>query len=166
MHGLRPLAVVLLPLTGAACAVAATIQRADQTPSAFEGAVYGGETHRTNLDVPGAIKYRLFHQGSTGFISVETIRESAQTRAKAFCSESGSVFYPVEETISVPPHILGNWPRIEIIFSCVPPNPVGAAPAATSDKYDRLTKLKALLDNGAITPAEFENEKAKILSGT
>lgn len=31
-------------------------------------------------------------------------------------------------------------------------------------KYDHLTKLKALLDDGALTPEEYEIEKQKILN--
>ena len=33
-----------------------------------------------------------------------------------------------------------------------------------TDKYDRLLKIKALLDDGVLTQAEFESEKKKILS--
>jgi Phospholipase_D-nuclease N-terminal/Short C-terminal domain len=33
-----------------------------------------------------------------------------------------------------------------------------------SDKFDHLTKLKALLDEGILTPEEYEAEKEKILS--
>lgn len=33
-----------------------------------------------------------------------------------------------------------------------------------SDKYDHLTKLKSLLDEGILTPEEYEAEKEKILS--
>lgn len=32
-----------------------------------------------------------------------------------------------------------------------------------SDKYDHLTKLKSLLDEGILTPEEYEAEKEKIL---
>ncbi len=34
----------------------------------------------------------------------------------------------------------------------------------TSDKYDKLIKLKALLDNGILTQDEYDTEKAKLLS--
>lgn len=37
--------------------------------------------------------------------------------------------------------------------------------AAESDKYDKLAKLKSLLDSGAITESEYQSEKQKILSG-
>lgn len=35
-----------------------------------------------------------------------------------------------------------------------------------SDKYDHLTKLKTLLDEGILTPEEYEAEKEKILKST
>jgi hypothetical protein len=71
--------------------------------------------------------------------------------------------YLIQETTSTPPHILGNWPRIEIIFSCVK-SVKGSSTAVLPDKYDRLSKLKALLDAGAITQQEYEAEKKKVLS--
>jgi membrane protease subunit (stomatin/prohibitin family) len=37
------------------------------------------------------------------------------------------------------------------------------APAAAPDPIDELTKLAALKESGALTEAEFEAEKAKIL---
>jgi hypothetical protein len=42
------------------------------------------------------------------------------------------------------------------------PAPAPAAPA-TSDTIQQLTQLSALRDSGALTEAEFEAEKAKIL---
>jgi hypothetical protein len=33
----------------------------------------------------------------------------------------------------------------------------------SGDKYDKLAKLKKLLDDGAITQEEYDREKAKIL---
>jgi hypothetical protein len=35
---------------------------------------------------------------------------------------------------------------------------------SSADKYDRLAKLKALLDSGAIDKVEYEREKEKILN--
>lgn len=47
-----------------------------------------------------------------------------------------------------------------------PPQAPAAAPPATSttDSYDDLMKLKGLLDAGVLTQAEFDAQKAKILS--
>ena len=38
-----------------------------------------------------------------------------------------------------------------------------AEPSADESRYDQLLKLKNLLDQGVITPEEFEAEKQKIL---
>lgn len=145
------------------CAVSSTIEKAETGKSEFDGAIYGGKTGSINAELPGVPKHRIFHQGSTGFISVETIRISALKRAEAFCDQSGESPYLIQETTSTPPHILGNWPRIEIIFLCVKSAKTSAT-TAPQDKYDRLSKLKALLDAGAITQQEYEAEKKKVLS--
>ncbi len=45
------------------------------------------------------------------------------------------------------------------------PPPAPAAPAAAApDPIEQLTKLAALKDSGALTEAEFEAEKAKLLA--
>ena len=47
-----------------------------------------------------------------------------------------------------------------------PPAPVAAAPAAPPvDTVAQLTQHKALLDAGALTQAEFDTEKQKVLNG-
>jgi hypothetical protein len=66
------------------------------------------------------------------------------------------------ETDAKPPYIIGNFPRVELVFECVPR--AGGAPPVASGKYDKLAALKKLLDSGALTPGEFEQEKAKVLA--
>ena len=67
----------------------------------------------------------------------------------------------LQERTSVPPHILGNFPRAELVFVCLPkPNKT----SFEDETYIKLTNLKKLLDNGTITKDEFERQKAKILS--
>ena len=146
------------------CSTASPIQRADKSDSAFEGAVYGGEAHAISDDMPGSVKYRIFHQGSSGFTSVQSVRVSATQRIEAFCCRDGKVPQLITEHTSTPPHILGNFPRIELIFVCVE-DPKTANTSASKDvKYERLKTLKALLDSGAITQQEFEAEKKTLLS--
>ena len=70
----------------------------------------------------------------------------------------------LSETTAKPPYILGNFPRVEIIFECTA-IPVKASTVAGDDpKYTKLVNLKKLLDAGVITKDEFDREKAKILS--
>ena len=109
--------IASLVLTG--CAVSSTITRVETGKSAFDGAVYGGQRGIINPEITGLAKHRIFHQASTGFTSMESIRQSAMQRVKSFCSDGGKDIHLIEETTSTPPHILGNWPRIEIVFSCV-----------------------------------------------
>jgi hypothetical protein len=71
---------------------------------------------------------------------------------------------PLRETTSKPPHILGNFPRIEIIFGCVEKPTAVVAPTGDDPKYTKLVNLKKLLDSGVLSKEEFEREKAKILS--
>jgi hypothetical protein len=70
----------------------------------------------------------------------------------------------LSETTAVPPYILGNYPRVEIVFDCVE-HPASLAPSTGDDpKYSKLVNLKKLLDSGVITQEEFNREKAKILA--
>ncbi len=146
------------------CAASSTIQRADKSKSAFEDAVYEGEEFDVGDDVVGAVKYRIFHQGSTGFTSVQSVRVSATNRAKHFCERKGKSMQAVKERTSVPPHILGNFPRIEIIFACVDAPDLEKSMNNVDNKYDLLRDLKSLLDDGVINQKEFEAEKQKILN--
>jgi hypothetical protein len=45
-----------------------------------------------------------------------------------------------------------------------PAPPVAEAAAPAADPYDQLMKLKELLDAGALTQAEFDAQKQKILA--
>jgi hypothetical protein len=101
------------------CSIASPIQRADLSKSGFDGAVYGGDTVTVSEAPPGAERYRIFHQGASSFVSTYAIRASAERRAEEFCKKSGKSAKTLSETTSRPPHILGNFPRIEIIFVCV-----------------------------------------------
>lgn len=70
----------------------------------------------------------------------------------------------LQETTSKPPHILGNFPRIEIVFACFDKSSAAAALADEDHKFTKLINLKKLLDGGVLSLEEFEREKAKILS--
>lgn len=145
------------------CSVASTIQPAMSSNSSFEGAVYPGESVTINRN-PGLEEFRIFHQGATGFISVQTIRESAQRRAFEYCDQSGKSLKTLQETTSKPPHILGNFPRIEIIFGCVERKSNEIQSFTEEQKYKNISNLKSLLDTGAISKEEYDAEKFKILN--
>lgn len=66
------------------------------------------------------------------------------------------------ETDAKPPYILGNFPRVELIFECIPK--AGVLPPSALGKYEKLAALKKLFEGGTLTQKEFEQEKAKVLS--
>jgi hypothetical protein len=147
------------------CASSSTIQPANASKSHFEGAVYGGELNAVADDESGSVRYRVFEQGATGFVSLQAVRETAEQRANDFCEKQGAFAKTLTEQTSKPPHILGNFPRVELVFVCSVKPSLAAAPAPFQDEiYIKLANLKKLLDDGVITKEEFEKQKAKILS--
>ena len=141
------------------CSSAGSIQSTASSDSEFEGAVFDGELTVVNEPTPGVDSHRVFHQAATGFVSVQSIRQTAEKRVDDFCSREGRLVRVLSERTSKPPHILGNFPRIEIEFECIE----SGNSASRSTKYDDLAKLKDLLDDGAISETEYEAEKAKLL---
>ncbi len=157
--------LVSLTMVAVGCASSSTIQPANASRSHFEGAVYGGELNVVAEDKSGSEQYRVFEQGATGFVSLQSVRETAEQRANEFCARQGGVPKTLTEHTSKPPHILGNFPRVELVFICTPKPNLAAAPATFQDlTYVKLANLKKLLDEGVITKEEFEKQKAKILS--
>jgi hypothetical protein len=145
----------------AGCSITAPIQPAASSKSGFDGVVYKGTTVTVGLGIPGAEQFRVFQQGATGFVSMQSVRDTAEQRAMDFCGHKGKAMESLNETTSSPPYILGNFPRIEIVFDCAE---FGHVEARDDPKYTKLMNLKKLLDAGAITEAEFDREKAKVLN--
>lgn len=70
----------------------------------------------------------------------------------------------LQETTSRPPHILGNFPRAELVFECAAKAAPTGTPQAEDVRFTKLSNLKKLLDSGTLTQAEFEQEKKRVLS--
>jgi len=85
--------------------------------------IVDGRVTQINPELPGVQQYRTTYTGTTGFVPEEKIREGALQEIDRFCSQSGKTPYLIQETTSAPPYILGNWQRIEILFSCVEKTP-------------------------------------------
>jgi hypothetical protein len=115
-------------------------------------------------ETPEGEQFRVSHRGSTGYTPVSAVRRSAEARAREFCERKNREMTAVTEQVSSSPHILGNFPRAEIVFVCTEkPSGAGQAPA-TEDPYERLRRLKELLDDGVISRDEFDREKRELLA--
>jgi hypothetical protein len=147
----------------AACSSTPPVQLEATSKSQFDGAVYSGETTQIDKPTPGADAFRAFYQGGSGFISVASVRSTVEEMATQHCERRGMTVRPIQETTSKDPHILGNFPRVELVFECA----ARSRQAVGSPQVDRLAqleRLKKLLDSGALTQQEFDREKVKILS--
>jgi len=141
------------------CAETSPILKARESKSFFEGAVYSGESTTIDSDTTDGEQYRVFQQAATGFISLQTVREECEQRASIFCRRQGKGLKVLQETTSPQIFAPGNFPRAELIFTCIEI----ASSSFEDQTYIKLSNLKKLLDNGTITKDEFEQQKAKIL---
>jgi len=141
------------------------IQKVNESKSPFDSALlYDGESQVVNEDSSGSQQYRIYEKGASGFVSLDALDVDAKQRANDFCNEQNKAMKTLKVHTSKPPHVLGNFPRVEIIFVCVD-KPTVTAPSTFDDAlYTKLNNLKKLLDDGVITKEEFEKQKAKILN--
>lgn len=142
------------------CSTTSPIQKANESKSAF----FFGKPNIVSRNIPEEEQYRIYHRAATGFVSIQWLRSDVEQRATDFCERKGKAMEVVSEQQSHQPYILGNFPRIEIIFGCVDKPNVKAPPTFEDTKYIKLSNLKKLLDSGVITKEEYEKEKSKILN--
>lgn len=156
------LVIVTAPLI-AGCGSTTAIRPASVTKSGFDGAVYGGTTVELDKQTPGAGVYRIFQQGATGFVPLSAVRSDIEDISTRFCARQNKIVHPIQETTSSAPHILGNFPRVEWLFECNDKPGTASTQDQVAENLSKLERLKKLLDNGTLTQAEFDAEKANIL---
>jgi hypothetical protein len=145
------------------CAYASPIQPAATSNSPFWYLGWGKPVQVVS-EIPEGEQFRVSHRASTGYTPVSAVRSTAEARAREFCERKNLQMTPVTEQVSSAPHILGNFPRAEIVFVCSEkPRGVRSSPLA-EDPYERLRRLKELLDAGVISQGEFEREKNELLA--
>lgn len=100
------------------CGVSGPIAPA-KNPSGFEGAVYSGRTDTLNKPTNGVESFRVFNQAATGFSTADAQMGDAYERATRFCTSNGKKMRALEESRSTGLHVLGNFPRAELVFDRV-----------------------------------------------
>lgn len=158
------LAIFLAASVLVGCTNNPPVQPAAGSKSQFDGAVYTGETNQLERPTPGAELYRAFYQGGSGFVSLSSVRETVEEMAAKHCARQGRTSRPIQETMSKPPYILGNFPRVEWLFECTDSPRSNSSNSPVVDKLGQIERLKKLLDNGALTQQEYDHEKTKLLS--
>ncbi len=161
------LAVFLVIGLLSGCSSTLPIQKVSESRSPFDDAVYSGDTITVGIDNSGLEQYRVFSQGSTGFVPQSAVRSNAESRAEKFCKDQGKQLKILQERRSPSLQILGNFPRSEIIFVCTDKSPQNRtqAPNMTQESnYSKLSELKKMKDEGLITAKEYDIQKSKILN--
>ena len=145
-----------LALTG--CSVSSPIKKIHESESEFsDDPAKRLKPIKGNPDI-----FRVYDRAATGFVSIGATREGLEDRARKFCQDTGKTLKVLESEQSNPPYILGNFPRMELIFMCE--DKTGQKSTTTDDRITQIGELKKLLDSGALTQAEFDSEKQKLLS--
>jgi len=98
----------------AGCAYETPVQRYSESPSKFRKPPQMMSHNYPDKDV-----YRIFQQGATGFVPLASIREDLELQAEKFCERQGKGMVVLGANYSKPPYILGNFPRMELIFAAV-----------------------------------------------
>ena len=119
----------------------------------------------TGVIPDGPDSFLIMRTGKTGFVSSSSLQKKTYEEATAFCAEKSLVMQTVsmDAKASRP---FGGFPEATLRFRCVTQDSdklqAGVAPG-TDEKYSQLERLKRLLDSGALTQSEFNQEKAKLL---
>lgn len=160
------------------CSSISPIEKESESESHFKDTYFAASEFYISDDIIAGERYRIFNKGLT---VTDELRKTAIKKANEFCSEKegNQKMVTVSEFGATPPYVWGNIPRIEIIFTCqdrvnVNSSPITADKSESNagskaeliivDKYDRLAKIKHLLDSGVLTQDEFDAEKKKILA--
>ena len=118
-------------------------------------------------------QYKIFEQSL--FEDTTDVAKRATSRASKFCSDLNGEMEIISEHTNKPPYIIDNYPGTEIIFICKgsdkeriverkAENENSEKLSLRKDKYENLTTIKRLLDDGTLTQQEFDEEKRKILA--
>jgi hypothetical protein len=76
-----------------------------------------GCASQTGVVPNGQGGYLIAKQAATGFPGLGNLKAEAMGEANQYCQGQGREFLMETQ----PPYLLGNYPRAEISFQCVPP---------------------------------------------
>ncbi len=99
------------------CATSSQISRYSESRAYFNSQPRVTKNEYSESDI-----YTLYERGATGFVSIQTLRLNLERRAELFANRQNKSFVVIGEKISEPPYILGNFPRIQIVFALVDKN--------------------------------------------
>lgn len=109
---------LMLILQGTGCAQLDQAIAVNSSKSRFDDAVYKGVTTVIAENKDGLEEYRVYYQAPNGFVDVYVAQGIATSAANRHCMMRNMKTVFFRETVSQPPHVLGNFPRAEVVFGC------------------------------------------------
>lgn len=106
--------LLMLIILTSGCATSSQISRYSESRTYFNS-----QPRLIKNEYPQSDIYTLYERGSTGFVSIQTLRSNLERRAELFANRQNKSFVVLGERISEPPYILGNFPRIQIVFALI-----------------------------------------------
>jgi hypothetical protein len=111
---MRHITLIVAASLIAGCAYETPVQRYSESRSRFNK-----PPELMSHNYPDKNVYRIFQQGATGFVPLSSIRQDLEAQAEQFCARQGKSMVVLGANYSKPPYILGNFPRMELIFAAV-----------------------------------------------
>ena len=108
------LIIILIISILSGCAYSSNISKFNGGEGYFNRAPYIYKSISGELEA-----YTLYERASSGFVSIESVRRKAERRADLFASRYGKSVEVIGVNASEPPFILGNFPRVQIVFVLV-----------------------------------------------
>jgi len=80
----------------------------------------GGCASNSGVVPAGTDRFMISKQAATGFSGLGDMKAEALREADAHCRLKSRGMQVVSTNESKPPYIFGNFPRVEVIFTCTP----------------------------------------------
>lgn len=107
-----PVLVALLSFSG--CSQNLAVQQYSKSGSHFNN-----PTTLNSRSYPDKDIYVVYKKGKTGASSMENLRSECQSQIASFAKRMGRSYVILGQQSSNPPFLLGNYPRVEIVFALV-----------------------------------------------
>ena|SRR5436190_24324676 len=114
---MKRIAAAILTCTGLLIAISShcqSIKKYSESASNFNNA----PELNTNT-YPDSVMYRAYKKGKTGASSLSKLQTQTENKIKDFAKKQNKSFVILGQRISNPPYLLGNYPRIEIVFALI-----------------------------------------------
>lgn len=82
-------------------------------------AVLTGCASHSAIAPMGKNQFTLSKQASTGFPGLGNMKAELLTEASEHCKKSGKELSVTRVAETSPPYVFGNYPRVDVDFSCV-----------------------------------------------